>query len=393
MLRILMAHNRYIERGGEDQSTEVEASLLRAYDNEVDLYIEDNRNIAQNGMLRAGLETIWSSRVYRTIRERLKKKRYDVVHIQNFFPMISPAIYYAAKAEGVSVVQTLRNYRLLCPHAQLYRDHHFCEDCVRKPVPWPGVLHACYRNSRLASAAVAGMISVHRTLRTWHKKVDIYIALTEFAKAKFIEGGLPEAKIVIKPNFVYPDPGIGEGTGGFALYVGRLSAEKGVKTLISAWEKIEGRLLLKIVGDGPLAPEVAQVARQNRSIESLGPKDRREVAELMQKAAFIVFPSTLYEGMPRTIIESFAVGTPVIASNQGSMAGLIAHGVNGLHFLTGDSEDLTRQIDWLTTHPQELSTMRAAARADYEAKYGASRNLELLLEIYQQAKLQHERKP
>ena len=229
------------------------------------------------------------------------------------------------------------------------------------------------------------MISVHRALRTWDRQVDVYVALTEFAKKKFIEGGLPERKIVIKPNVVYPDPGIGEGRAGFALYVGRLSMEKGIKTLVSAWERMKGRLSLKIVGDGPLALEVAAAARQNSNIEWLGRKNREEVVALTQAAEFSLFPSHLYEGLPRSIIESFAAGTPVVASNQGAMANLITHGVNGLHFLTGDSEDLAQKLDWLTTHPQELKTMRAAARADYEARYAAESNLELLLGIYQRA--------
>src|SRR5579862_3729243 len=385
MFRILMAHNHYVERGGEDESTDVEVALLRDYHNSVDLYIQDSRNISRNQRFRNGLNAIWSSRVYRDVREQLKRKNYDVVHIQNFFPVISPAIYYAARAEGLPVVQTLRNYRLLCPNAQLYRDHHACGDCVQKSVPWPGILHSCYRNSALASAAVAAMISVHRALRTWEKQVDVYVALTEFAKAKFVEGGLPERKIVIKPNVVYPDPGIGEGRGGFALYAGRLSTEKGIRTLALAWERMKGRLLLKIVGDGPLAPEVAAATCQNRNIEWLGRKSRQEVMELMKAAEFCLFPSHLYEGLPRSIIESFAVGTPVVASNQGGMVNIINHGVNGLHFLTGDSEDLARRLDWLTTHPQELKAMRTAARAEYEARYTAASNLELLLGIYRQA--------
>lgn len=380
-----MAHNHYVERGGEDESTDVEVALLRDNHNDVDLYTRDSRDIPKSRKFRNGLNAIWSSRAYADVRERLKRKNYDVVHIQNFFPVISPAIYYAARAEGVPVVQTLRNYRLLCPNAQLYRDNHACGDCVQKSVPWPGILHSCYRSSALASAAVAAMISVHRALRTWDRQVDVYVALTEFAKAKFIEGGLPESKIVIKPNVVYPDPGIGEGRGGFALYAGRLSAEKGIGTLVSAWERIEGRLLLKIVGDGPLAPEVAAAARQNRKVEWLGRKNREEVMKLMQAAEFCLFPSHLYEGLPRSIIESFAVGTPVVASNQGGMVNIIKHGVNGLHFLTGDSEDLTRKLDWLITHPQELKTMRTAARAEYEARYTAESNLELLLGIYRRA--------
>jgi glycosyltransferase involved in cell wall biosynthesis len=197
--------------------------------------------------------------------------------VQNFFPLISPAVYYAARAEGVPVVQTLRNYRLLCSNGLFFRDGHVCEDCLGKTLPWPGVIHACYRESRAGTVPVAAMISIHRALRTWTRMVDVYIALTEFARQKFPEGGLPAKRIVTKPNFVHPDPGPGEGQGGYAMFVGRLSSEKGVGTLLEAWERLGGRIPLKVVGDGPLASRMIEASRKPLGIEWLGRRPLEEV--------------------------------------------------------------------------------------------------------------------
>jgi glycosyltransferase involved in cell wall biosynthesis len=360
--------------------------MLRDFGNEVDMYFRDNRTLGATSSFNAALNAVWSREVYQEIRRLLKSKRYDVLHVQNFFPIISPAIYYAARAEGVSVVQTLRNYRLLCPNALLHRDHRVCEDCIGKIVPWPALVHACYRSSYSASAATVAMISLHRVFGTWNEKVNVYIALTEFARGKFIDGGLPENKILIKPNTVHPDPGAGDGTGGFGLYVGRLSPEKGIDTLIQAWGKLGGRATLKVAGDGPLAPEVARAASRHSGIEWLGRQSSQEVQKLMKSAAFLLFPSKVYEGFPRAIVESFAAGTPVIASNHGAMAHLIDDHDDGLLFRPADADDLAEKVRWAFANSQKLNEMRGAARATYELKYSAGRNVRLLLDIYDKAR-------
>ena len=250
-MRILSVHNRYQIRGGEDESRQSEENLLREMGHQVEVYEEHNDRISTMNPLRVASKTIWSQESHQITKRRLKEQHHDIIHVQNFFPLISPSVYYAAKEQGVPVVQTLRNYRLLCPNALFFRDGQVCEDCLGKFVPLPGVIHGCYRESRVASTAVASMITVHRTLRTWVDMVDIYIALTEFARQKFIEGGLPAEKIVVKPNFVNPDPGVGKGSGGYALFVGRLSVEKGLDTLLAAWEKLSQQMPLKIVGEEP----------------------------------------------------------------------------------------------------------------------------------------------
>src|SRR5918992_159111 len=229
-MRVLLVHCRYQIRGGEDECVEFERRLLTDAGVEVDLYEDDNRRVEEIGRLRAATDTVWSRRSRRAIRERLRAKSYDVVHVHNFFPLISPAVHHAAQAEGCAVVQTLHNYRLLCPNGIFFRDGHVCEDCLGRSVAWPAVAHACYRGSRPASAAIVAMLAGHRLLGTWRSKVDAFIALNEFGRRKFIEGGLPAERIVVKPNFVTPDPGVGDGKGGFALFVGRLTPEKGVAT-------------------------------------------------------------------------------------------------------------------------------------------------------------------
>nr|WP_259331163.1 glycosyltransferase family 4 protein [Thermus thermophilus] len=330
---------------------------------------------------RQGLVTLWNQGAYRRVREAIRQHRPDLVHVHNTFPLASPAVIHAAKAEGVPVVMTLRNYRLLCVNALFFREGRVCEDCLGR-LPWRGVVHGCYRDSRLASLGVASMLALHRALRTWNL-VDRFIALTEFARQKFVEGGLPAEKIVVKPNFVHPDPGPGEGRGGYALFVGRLSPEKGVRTLLRAWALLGGRVPLKVVGDGPLADEVREAARRLPGVEWLGRKSPKEVYALMGEAAFLVFPSEWYETFGRVAIEAFAKGTPVVASRIGAVGEVTEDGRTGLHFRPGDPEDLAAKVEWLLAHPEELARMRKEARAEYETKYTAERNYEQLMAIYQ----------
>lgn len=381
-MRILSIHNRYQIRGGEDESREAEERLLREMNHLVEVYEENNDRLNTLNPIQMSLKTVWSSQAYGIVRHRLAKQFHDVVHVQNFFPLISPSVYYAARAEGVPVVQTLRNYRLLCPNGLFFRDGHICEDCLGKPVPWPGVLHACYRESRTASTAVATMLVIHRTMRTWSNMVNKYIALTEFSRQKFIQGGLPANKIVVKPNFVHPDPGVGKGQGGYALFVGRLSVEKGLDTLLAAWEQLRGQIPLKIVGNGPLSSQVAETIERLSNVEWLGRRSMEEVYALMGEAMVLIFPSKWYETFGRVAVEAFAKGTPVIAANIGAIAGLVEDGRTGLHFHSGNSEDLATKVEWILAHPAELARMRLEARSEFEAKYTAKENYHRLVEIY-----------
>jgi glycosyltransferase involved in cell wall biosynthesis len=379
---ILLIHNHYKKSGGEDVVVESERKLLEEHGHTVDLLEADNAEIAGfTGKMKTAVGTVYSPAAKARVAARIAAFRPDVVHVHNFFPLFSPSIYYACRDAGVPVVQTLHNYRLICPNAQLLRDGRVCEDCVGKSVPWPSVLHACYRSSRAGSAAVAAMIAVHRRMGTWKNAVDAFIATTDFSRNKLIQGGLPAERIAVKPNFA-PDPGsAGDVHGGFALFVGRLSPEKGIATLFLSWDRLGGAIPLKVIGDGPLREEV--VRRSTGGIEYLGAQRREKVQAMMREAAFLVFPSIWYEGLPMVIVEAFSVGLPVITSNLGSMASLVEHGRTGLHFRSGDAEDLAAKIEWPLAHPAEMARMRGEARAEYLAKYTPQRNYEMLMEIYE----------
>lgn len=382
-MKILVVHNRYQQAGGEDQVFLEETALLEDRGHEVTRYELHNDRIETMNRATLAKKTLWNGAVYRELGELLRRERPYVAHFHNTFPLVSPAGYYAARAAGVPVVQTLHNYRLLCPNALFYRDGGPCEDCLGKAVTWPGVVHGCYRGSPVASAVVTGMLTAHRAARTYAKTVDAYIALTEFARRKFVEGGLPEEKILVKPNFVSPDPGAGQGRGGFALFVGRLSPEKGIGTLLEAWERPGGRVPLKVVGDGPLTGNVVSAAARHPGIEYLGRKPAEEVRALMKEAAVLVFPSEWYETFGRVAAEAFAAGTPVVAADIGAIAEIVEDGKTGLRFRPGDAGHLAAQVGLVLSDPAAYARMRREARAEFEARYTAGRNYGMLMEIYE----------
>lgn len=385
-MRILTIHNSYQQPGGEDAVFMEEASLLRQHGHEVVEYRQDNHRLQTLNRVAVAAQTIWSQPVYRALRQLLADLHPDIMHVHNTFVLISPAAYYASRQAGVPVVQTLHNYRLLCPAATFFRHGQVCEACLGKTPPWPAVLHACYRHSSVQSAVTAAMLTVHRGLKTWYTQVDTYIALTEFSRQKFIQGGLPAEKIVVKPNFVSPDPGRREGRGRYALFVGRLAAEKGVMTLLQAWQQVGG-VPLKVVGSGPLLHEVQTFMRvhQLADVELLGQCSAAEVLTVMKEAWFLVFPSEWYETFGRVAIEAFACGVPVLASRLGAMAELVDEGHTGLLFCPGEPGDLAAKVRWAVEHPQAMRRMGAQARQVYEEKYTAEYNYQMLMDIYARA--------
>ena len=380
--RVAVIHNRYQQPGGEDGVFAGETDLLERQGHEVVRYVLDNQAIDGMGRLALARATVWNGDAYAGLRRLFATYRPDVAHFHNTFPLVSPAGYYAARRERVAVVQTLHNFRLACPNALFFRDGHVCEDCSGKAVAWPGVLHACYRGSRVASGMTAVMLAVHRALGTWGEMVDVYVALTEFARDRFVAHGLPADRIVVKPNFVQADSDVGEHGGGFALYVGRLVPEKGVETLLDAWARVPGGFSLKLVGGGPLET-LRDTPRPG--VEWLGQQPPSRVAALMREASFLVFPSEWYEGFPLTLAEAFAAGLPVIASAIGAGAEIVEHGRTGCLFRAGDAADLADRLVWAVTHKGELAGMGRAARQVFEAKYTADQNHRLLLDTYRTA--------
>ncbi len=478
-MKIIQVHNYYQQAGGEDAVVAAERAMLEGKGNMVVPYYRtndqigasDNTLIAIGSMLKASVQTLWNWETFREFRKLLRKEAPDVVHCHNFFPLISPSIYWACWKEKVPVVQTLHNYRLLCLNAFLFRqtkavsrqplaissasevtdNYHgkigternesqketdqqrieaqscklnaegsICEECIKKKFKYPGVKYGCYHDSKAGSLVVALMILFHKMIGTWSKKVTAYIALTDFQKAKMVEGGLPEDKIFVKPNFiatgdsfrkldssVKPEnlkpnprtPNTGTQSAPCALFVGRLSPEKGCEVLIRAWsefwkqrtansrELVAGRMSpqLLIVGDGSERNALEKLSTDlcpPSSVHFLGLRPKNEVLTFMRSAQFLVLPSVWYEGFPMTIVESFSCGTPVVASNDGGMGDIIEEKQNGLKFLLGAQDALANKMAWAFDHPNEMKTMGVAAHRDFVEKYSAEVNYAQLVDIY-----------
>jgi glycosyltransferase involved in cell wall biosynthesis len=384
-MNILLVHNSYQQPGGEDHVFAMEGALLEARGHRVVRYQAHNDAVKNRGGLVLLTQTVWNRHAYTDLRRAIRDNRVELMHVHNTFPLISPAAYYAASAEKVPVVQTLHNYRFFCPAATFYRNGGVCESCLGKTVTWPAVVHACYRGSKPASVASTALIAIHRAARTWNTKISAYIALTDFARRKYIEGGLPANRIHVKPNFLDHDPGMVLGEGKFALFAGRLTEDKGILTLIKAWNEPGLSMPLEIAGDGPLAPQVSEAAKQNPNIHWHGWITRDRLLEKLRTAAVLIVPSEWYEPFGLTIVEAFASGVPVVASRLGSMASMVEHQKTGLLFRPGDPADLAAQVGWYLDHPTELKEVRHRARLEYEQKYTSERNYRQLMAIYDEA--------
>lgn len=380
-LRVLIIHNAYQLRGGEDSVVEAETALLKKFGQDVEVWIRHNDEVKTMSTLSVAAQTLWSSATWREVVTRVKAFQPDVIHVHNTLPLISPAVFWAAHHLGVPVVQTLHNFRLMCPQATFLREEKVCEDCLGKPFPWPAIQHRCYRESALQTAAVAGTVSLHRALGTWQRKVTRYIALNDFCKSKFIEGGLPAHKIDVKPNFVERDSApVWAGRRG-GVYVGRLSVEKGVQTLLGAMRLVKDRDI-KIIGTGPLEAQVKAEAAQ----DWLGALPLADVFAHLSSASYLLLPSACYEGFPRTLVEAYACGVPVIASRHGSLRELVDEGKTGLLFDPGKPQELAACIEWAQAHPDRMLEMGRAARQVYEERYTPEQNMRELMVIYERAR-------
>ncbi len=384
-LRVLLAHNRYMEPGGEDLAYEFDVALLRRRGHYVAELIEDNNRIGGMGQARLAARTIWSTDSRKRVAELIEETYPDVIHFHNTFPLLSPSVYSASASYGIPVVQTFHNFRLLCPNGLFYRDGHVCEDCMRRFLPWPGVLHACYRSSRPASGVVAVMLSFHPLLGTWTKRVDAYIALTNHTREKLVAGGLPPDKIVVRPNFVDPDPGRSEGEAKpYALFVGRLSQEKGVQILLRAWGLVRREIPLVMIGDGPLSSELKGLVelRELSNVKLMGHQPRNRVLAALKGARFLVVPSNCYEFFSLALVEAFASGVPIVASRLGAMAEIVDDGRTGLLFEPGNAVDLADKVNRLWSNAEQSQAMGGQARQDFERKYTAEQGYQELTAIY-----------
>ncbi|MEM4993365.1 glycosyltransferase family 4 protein [Priestia sp. SB1] len=380
-------HNYYQQSGGEDKVVDQEMNLLKKNGIEVDLYSIHNDVIKEYGTfekLKTGLETVWSYKEYKRFKNYLIKQKPDIVHSHNFFPLLSPSIYYACNKLNIPVVQTLHNYRLICPAATFLKEDKICEKCLSASL-FNSVKYGCYRGSKIQTVPVVSMIGINKMLGTWKNKVDRYIALTKFSKNKFVSSGIPEQKITVKGNFLQENSNQVlklSGNSNNLIFVGRLSPEKGIQDLLEAWNLVSKKKNSKllIIGEGPEKNRLEKLY-DSENIVFLGKKNSDEVIIYMKEAKYLIVPSIWYEGFPMTIVEAYSVGTPVISSNIGSLKEVVINGETGFHFNYRDIDNLhqvlERALDY-ELHDQ----MKENVLSNYKERYSEEINFKKIMLIY-----------
>jgi len=384
--RILMLHNRYQIRGGEDESTDAEVAMLRERGHTVELVELDNKSIETVAdKVRAGLATTWSRKGAAIVEQHLAGGHYDILHCQNLFPGFSPSVYYTAARHKVPVVQAVRNYRLLCASANLFRDGHYCDDCVGKMVPLPALVHRCYRGSLASTAALVAMQSVHKSMGTWSNRITRYIALTRYVRNRLVEGGIPADRIVVKPNFVgsldvsEEDPGI---EGPYAVYVGRLTQDKGADWLARTWVAQNFGMPLVFVGHGDALDTI--VPGNEARICPVGKRSLTQTYRIIQGAQMLVQPALWPEPFGRVVVEAYSLGVPVVSARVGGLQELVRDGVTGFTYEAGDDRAFGDAVR-AAMDPARHAAMSAAVRREYEEKYSPDANFGFMMDIYRDA--------
>ena len=392
LIYILMLHNRYQYAGGEDSSTLAEIEVLSQFGHKVTLIEKYNNEINEYSSLdklNLFFQTAWNSQEYSKARSRLQEIQPHLLHVQNFFPLFSPSLHSAAKSLNIPTVQHLRNFRLGCLNSYLFRNGTVCEDCVGKN-PWRGVVYRCYRNSLPSSLAVWNMLTYNRWRNTWQRDVDAFITPSQFAAQKLIEIGIPQDRLYIKPN-VTSDPLSDQTIPPFPhhptfLYVGRLSPEKGVMTLLRAWEKVaEPEWQLNLVGDGQQQEELKQFVRDRAlsNVHFLGYQPKNQVIEAIKQSTAIVVPSQWYETFGRVVIEAFACGRPALISNLGALAELVQDHETGFLIPHNAMQNWVEALRWSGNNLMQMEKMGKKARQVYQQKYTPEINYQQMINIYQ----------
>ena len=395
-MKILLAHNFYGSSApsGENTVYEAEKKLLEEHGHGVSTFTRQSDDIRQQGTwgaIKGGLSTPWNIFSYHGAKKRLATEKPDVLHVHNFFPLLSPAIFHAARDRHTATVLTLHNYRLFCAAGIPMRDGKPCTDCLDRQSVLAALQHGCYRNNRLATLPMAAMISLHRFLGTWLKYVDAFIALTQFQKGLMIAAGLPEDRVHVKPHFYAnpPSPSPWESRPSRVVYMGRLGEEKGVRVLLDAWQQWGGQCPeLNIIGDGPLRQELQAISEQaglGDKVHFLGQLPFAEAQERLAQARLMVLPSLCFEGFPMVIREAFALGVPVAASNLGSMPCIVNEGKNGVLIEPGNATAFYHAVKTIWDDQDQLDQMGRNARTEFEEKYTAGANHKILMEIYEKA--------
>lgn len=388
-MKVLLVHNRYRTSApsGEDVVVDNEERMLRRNGVSVvrvDRCNDDLDDRGVTGRIRVALDTVWSTRSRADLARVVAAEKPDIVHVHNTFAMLSPSIYGAFGRAGIPVIQTLHNFRLYCPGALFMRDRKPCEACVDHGLH-NALRYRCYRNSLPQTAVLATMLAVNRSIGTYDRNVTRYIALTEFARQRFVHAGIDPGRIRVKGNFLPNPPAPGTGSGGHVAFVGRLLDGKGVGTLLEAWRRV-GDIPLKVLGDGALRPELERAAREAGSpVEFLGAVPRERVLQIVSAASFLVVPSEWYEGFPMVVAEAFACGTPVLASRIGSLDELVTEGVTGRKFAPGDPGALAQAAIDLYRDSDGRAAMRRHCRTFFDSSLNEESHFDRLMAIYEEA--------
>lgn len=383
-MKILIIHNRYIYPGGEDQVVEAERRMLEKFGHKVILYEQSNSQIRHFKLFHKISfilkDIYWSRHSYRAIRTLIQKEEPDIAHFHNSFFCISPSAYDACYDAKVPIVQTLHNYRFLCPIGLFYHHGRLCENCLSHG-KIAAVKNKCWKDSYLFSFILTKVVTSFEKRRILSEKIGHFIALTPFSRQKFIDNGFDKERITIKPNFLDVEFKPSPETGTYGLFIGALSAYKGIRPLVEAWPTLKKDFPLKIIGDGPLYHALRR-STVSTSIEFLGAKSLNETLQYLKTSLFVVVPSECYENFPRVILEAFGCGVPVVATNHGAMKNLVAHGKTGLLFQNGCREDLVKKIQLLIENPSLAKELGMNARRQYEEHYTLENNYEILMDIY-----------
>lgn len=387
-LRVLIVHNYYQFAGGEDTVVAQDAELLRKHGHQVYFYRRNNEELKQYSKWKKLLlpfTTFFSWKSYREVRRAIRDEHIDIVHVHNTLPLISYSVYYAAKKEKVKLVQTLHNFRLVCPNALFYRENRICEDCIQKGLG-TSIKHGCYRGSKVQTAVVAVALKLHRILGTFQKP-DAYIALTQFNKDK-ISTIVDADKIYVKPNYLnvtIPEQiSIEEEAYSYYVYAARLETVKGIFVLLESFRNLPQEYLL-ILGTGPEEVQVKEYIAKYHMVNVVckGFVEHERTLAYVSKAKAVIYPTLWYEGFPMTIVESFACGTPVIASDTPNLAEKIHNGINGWTYKTGNVQELCKAIQTLDSMDEESwGNMRNNAKLSYDRDFTETKVYQRMMEIY-----------
>lgn len=391
-LKILLAHNFYgsIAPSGENSVYEAELELLRSRGHEVIEFTRNSDEIRRYGWIgtaRVAASVPWNPFALRALRRVLRARQPDVMHVHNSFPLLSPAIFYATRGIRTAAVLTLHNYRLFCPAAIPMRSGAVCTECLDQRSVLPSLRYGCYRQSRIATAPLAMSVALHRQLGTWQQEVNAFVVLSEFQRRRMVQAGLPLERVVVKPNF-YPGSPVVQPwmhREPYVVFAGRLSAEKGLISLLQAWQLWGAQAPeLRILGDGELRPQLQEMAH-GLPIRFMGQLSGPDAEQQIAGAQLLVLPSECFEGFPMVVREAFAFGTAVAVSNLGPLPSIVQEGVSGVVFEPGNPASLHQVVQGIWQVPGGLEKLGRGARQAFEANYTEESNYEMLRRVYEQA--------